>query len=477
VNYRALERQLEILKEMGCNAIRTAHNLPAPELLDLADRMGFLVMDECFDVWARRKMRMDGHLDWAEWHTRDLQDMIRRDRNHPSVILWSIGNEIPEQFDSTGARIALELANSIRAIDDTRPLTCALTEQDPSLNHIYQSGSLDVIGFNYKHEGYIDFPERYPGEKLIPTENVSALSTRGHYDMPSDSIRVWPAAYDEPLTGANPDYTASAYDHVHAYWGATHEDTWDVVNRHDFISGMFLWSGFDYLGEPMPYPWPARSSYFGVVDLAGFPKDSYYLYQSEWTDRDVLHLFPHWNWKPGREVDVWAYYSNADEAELFLNGKSMGLRSKAEGEYHVMWRLAFQPGTIRAVTRKEGAVVMEKEIHTAGPPAQIELVPDRTGLEADGRDLCFITVRILDSRGNLCPRADNLVRFELSGVGRIAGVDNGYQASLEPFKADRRKAYNGMCLLIVQAGKDAGRLQIEAFSEGLSSAGVAIKSR
>ncbi len=477
VNIRAVERRLEILKEMGCNAIRTAHNLPAPELLDLADRMGFLVMDECFDVWARRKVRMDAHLDWAEWHTRDLQDMVLRDRNHPCVILWSIGNEIPEQFDSSGTRIARELVQTVKSLDNTRPVTCALTEQDPALNYIYRSGALDVIGFNYKHREYLDFPDRYPGEKLLATENVSAFATRGHYDMPSDSVRIWPAAYDQPLVGANPDLTASSYDNVHAYWGATHEETWNVVKRNDFISGMFIWSGFDYLGEPEPYPWPARSSYFGVIDLAGFPKDVYYLYQSEWTGQDMLHLFPHWNWEPGKTVDVWAYYNNADEAELFLNGRSMGVRRKADDKYHAMWRLAFEPGTIRAVTRKDGITVMEKEIRTAGAPAQIELVPDRTLLHADGRDLCFVTVRILDENGSLCPRAGTPLRFEIEGDARIAGVDNGYQASLEPFKSDHRMAYNGMCLLIVQSGKEAGFITVAAESGSMPRAEIRIRAR
>ncbi len=474
VNTRAMERQLEILKRMGCNAIRTAHNLPAPELLDLADRMGFLVMDECFDVWARRKVRMDAHLDWKEWHIQDLQDMVKRDRNHPSVFMWSIGNEIPEQFDSSGTRIARELADAIRELDSTRLITCALTEQDPELNYIYQSGTLDVISFNYKHKGYMDFPSLYPGEALLASENVSAISTRGQYNMPSDSIRIWPLAYNIPLEGANPDLTGSAYDNAHAYWGATHEETWDVVKKNDFISGLFIWSGFDYLGEPTPYPWPARSSYLGVIDLAGFPKDAYYLYQSEWTEEDVLHVFPHWNWEKGQEVDVWAYYNKADEAELFLNGKSMGSRMKGEGEYHVMWRLPYEPGSIRVVKKQEGKVIQEKEIHTAGDPAKIELLPDRSSLSADGTDLSFITVRILDREGNFCPLAMNQVRFKVTGRGSIAGVDNGYQASLESFKSNTRKAFNGMCLLIVQADREKGDIQIEAVSEGLEKAEITL---
>lgn len=477
VSERAIGRQLEILKDMGCNAIRTAHNLPAPELLDLADRMGFLVMDECFDVWAGRKVRYDGHIEWDEWHKRDLQDMVRRDRNHPSVFMWSIGNEIPEQFDTSGTRIATELVEAVRELDDTRPVTCAMTEQDPKLNHIVQSGALDVLSFNYKHDGYAALPELYSGQKFLASENVSALSTRGHYDMPSDSVRIWPLAYNIPLEGANPDYTASAYDNAHAYWGSTHEACWDVVKNLDFISGMFIWSGFDYLGEPTPYPWPARSSYLGIIDLAGFPKDAYYLYQSEWTDQDVLHLFPHWNWDTGKVVDVWAYYNNADEAELFLNGESLGTRRKAEGRYHVMWRVPFEPGILRVVKRKNGVSIQTREIRTAGDPAHLSLEADRSRIAADGRDLSFITVRVLDNDGNLCPLADNPVKFIVTGEGGIAGVDNGYQASPEPFKADQRKAFNGMCLLIVRSTAEGGRIHVEAVSDGLQPAELEITTK
>ncbi len=466
VNTRAIERQLEILKEMGCNAIRTAHNPPAPEFLDLCDKMGFLVMDEAFDMWAKKKNKYDYHIFWDEWHRKDLADMVLRDRNHPSIFTWSIGNEIREQFDSTGIEITRELVNIVKSIDDTRPVTCALTEQDPVKNFIYQSGALDLISFNYKHLEYMDFPENYPGEKMLATENMSAFSTRGHYDMPSDSIRIWPPANNADFNG-NPDFTVSAYDNVHAYWGATHEETWKVVANNDFISGMFIWSGFDFLGEPVPYPWPARSSYYGIIDLCGFPKDVYYLYKSLWTEQPVLHLFPHWNWVEGETVDVWAYYNNADEAELFINGKSQGSKSKESGEYHVMWRVKFEPGTLKAISKKNGEVVLESEINTAGKPAKIELLPDRKTINADGKDLSFITVKITDDKGNLVPDAGNTVNFDVQGEGFIAGVDNGYQAGLESFKADHIKAFNGMCLLIVQSNGNKGTIQITAVSDNL----------
>ena len=363
---------MEILKKMGCNAIRMAHNHPAPEVLDLCDQMGFLVINEAFDMWAKKNNKYDYNIFWDEWYERDLRDMVRRDRNHPSVIMWSIGNEIREQFDSTGVELTKDLVSIVKYFDNTRPVTCGLTEQDPSKNYIYQSGALDVICFNYKHKQYLDFPKNYPGEILIASENMSAFSTRGHYDMPSDSVRIWPPAYKASFDG-NDDYTCSSYDNVHAFWGATHRDTWDVITNNDFIAGMFIWSGFDYLGEPDPYKWPARSSYLGIIDLCGFPKDVYYMYKSLCTTDPVLHLFPHWNWTEGKAIDVCTYFNNADEVELFLNDKSLGKKQVTSKEYHAMWRVNFVPGKVKAVSRKNGKVVLEREIQTANKPATIEL--------------------------------------------------------------------------------------------------------
>ena len=474
-NTRAAERQLEILKEMGCNAIRMSHNPPAPELLDLCDRMGFVVMDEAFDCWAVKKMEFDYHVNWEAWHERDLADMVRRDRNHPSVLIWSIGNEIREQFDSTGIRIGKELVGIVKRLDSTRLVTCGLTEQDPAKNFIYQSKALDLVSFNYKHRQYLDFPKNFPGESLLAAENMSAFATRGHYDMPSDSIRIWPQAYNLPLK-ANPDFTASSYDNCHALWGATHEETWKVVRSNPFVSGMFVWSGFDFLGEPEPYKWPARSSYYGIMDLCGFSKDIYYFYQSEWTTKPVLHLFPHWNWKEGQTIDVWAYYNHADQVELLLNGVSQGVQSKTPDRFHAMWRVKYQPGSIMVRSRKDGKPVLEKEIQTAGKAAKIELLADRTSLKADGRDLSFITVKVTDTNGNLVPDAANLINFKVKGAGFVAGVDNGCQTSMESFKASFRKTFNGMCLLIVQTRKEAGSIAIEATSEGLDNAGLILMS-
>ena len=476
VNTRAIERQLEILKAMGCNAIRTAHNPPATELLDLCDKMGFIVMDEAFDMWKKRKNRQDYSVDFEQWHKADLEDQVKRDRNHPSVFIWSIGNEIREQFDSTGKTIAKELSNIIKSLDSTRPVTSALTENIPEKNFIYQSGALDILGFNYKLASYPDLPKHFPGQKILAAETMSALATRGHYDMPSDSMRLWPPDSKTPFKG-NADLSVSAYDHVYAYWGSSHEDGWNAVKKNDFLAGIFVWSGFDFLGEPVPYPYPARSSYYGIIDLAGFPKDVYYLYQSEWTNKPVLHLFPHWNWKPGKVVDVWAYYNEADDVELFLNGKSLGIKKKEGNALHVMWRVIFEPGTLQAISRKNGKTVLTSEIRTAGEPAKIQLIADRKIIKANGEDLSFITVRIVDAAGNLVPDADNLVKFKIKGEATMAGVDNGLQTSMEAFKATYRKAFNGLCLAIVQSKEKAGEITVEANSEGLPSSSLIISSK
>jgi beta-galactosidase len=476
VNVRAMERQLEILRKMGCNAIRMAHNPPAPELLDLCDRLGFLVMDEAFDQWQKKKNGQDYHKDFKAWHRRDLQDMVRRDRNHPSIIAWSIGNEIREQFDSTGVRLTRELVATVKRLDATRPVTSALTEQEPDKNFISQAGALDILSFNYKHEGYPLLPKSFPGKAFLATETAAAFETRGHYDLPSDSVRVWPLDGKTKLTTGNRDFTASSYDNARPYWGATHESAWRAVKQNPHIAGLFVWSGFDYLGEPLPYPWPARSSYFGLVDLAGFPKDAYYLYQSEWTNEPMLHLLPHWNWRVGQTVDVCVYYNQAEEVELLLNGKSLGTKKKQGDELHVMWRVPYAPGTLQAVSRRAGQAVVTRTVRTAGPPARLELTADRSRLRADGKDLSFVTVRVLDAQGNLVPDAANLVRFGLSGPAQLAGVDNGYQASLEPFKADSRKAYNGQCLAIIQTTEQAGPIVVQAVAEGLQPASVVLQS-
>lgn len=478
VNTRAIERQLEIMRAMGVNAIRTSHNPPAPELLDLCDKMGLLVMDEMFDMWKLKKSAFDYSRDWDEWHTRDLRDFIRRDRNHPSVIIWSIGNEIVEQYnasDSSGNVLARELCSIVRALDTTRPITAANNHPYAS-NPILASGALDLIGYNYHHQLYENFPKDFPGKKFIATETTSALATRGHYDMPSDSIRRWPIAWDKPFVEGNADHTVSAYDHVSAPWGSTHEETWQVVKKHAYLSGMFIWTGFDYLGEPTPYGWPSRSSYFGVVDLAGFPKDAYYFYQSEWTNKPVLHLFPHWNWQPGKEVDVWAYYNNADEVELYLNGKSLGVKKKSDSIMHVQWRVKFEPGTLKAISRKNGTDVLVKEVKTAGEPVAVHLDADRAGIHATGNDLSFITVRIVDADGNTVPFAENPITFEVYGEGMLAAVDNGDPVTHASFRGNSRNAFHGLALAIVRSTKQSGKIVVKATAPGLKAGEITLDS-
>lgn len=485
-NKTAAKRQLQILKDMGCNAIRFSHNPPASELLDLCDEMGFLVMDEAFDMWRKKKNKntYDYHLNFDEWHERDLQAMVLRDRNHPSVIMWSIGNEIREQFDSTGTVITKKLVDIVKRLDPTRPVTSALTETWPEKNFITKANALDVLGFNYKYYDYPELPKRFPGQKFIATETASALETRGVYQMPSDSMRVWPPDYKAQDTFAgNKDFTASAYDNTFAYWGGTHEKTWLEVKKYPHMAGIFVWSGFDFLGEPLPYPnFPARSSYYGIVDLAGFPKDVYYMYQSEWTDKPVLHLFPHWNtattgstgWTKGEMVDVWAYYSNADEVELFVNNRSVGKRTKTDSTLHVMWRVPFEAGVIKAVSKKNGRVVLTKEIKTAGAAAKIVLQADKKKLKADGTGISFITVKLLDANGNLVTGSDRQVIFTVSGAGTLAGTDNGYQADTVSLKSNKRRTWKGLALAMVQSSSKKGNITVTAKAAGLKPAVISL---
>lgn len=504
VNVRAIERQLQILKEMGCNGIRCAHNPPAPELLQLCDEMGFIVMDEAFDMWRKKKTRHDYARYFNEWHERDLTDLILRDRNHPSVFIWSIGNEVLEQWSDVHAdTLSLEQANMIlnfghdastlakkgelsvnsllcqklvgmlKALDATRPVTAGCNEPDPD-NHLFRSGALDIIGFNYHDDWFAGVPTQFPGKPFLVTESISALMTRGYYRMPSDSSYIWPTRWDVPF--ADPSFSCSSYDNCHVPWGNTHEGTMYHVQHNDFISGQYIWTGFDYIGEPTPFGWPARSSYFGIVDLAGFPKDIYYMYQSEWSDKAVLHLFPHWNWTPGQDVDVWVYYNQADEVELFVNNQSQGVKVKEPGTYHVQWRVKYEPGVVKVVARKGGQEVGMKECHTAGTPAQIRLTADRTEIQSDGKDLSFVTVEVLDKDGNLCPNAEHLIQFDVQGAAFIAGVDNGNPTSLERFKQHHRKAFYGKCLVVLQNNKKKGKVMLTAKSQELTQATLRINA-
>lgn len=504
VNTRAIERQLRIMKEMGVNAIRTSHNAPAPELLDLCDRMGLLVQDESFDMWERRKSPYDYARYFAEWHERDLTDQILRDRNHASIFMWSIGNEVLEQWSHADATdldlqaanlilnaghaidpallsdtsmsrqslITRHLAAIVRRLDTSRVVTAGNNEVSPA-NHLFRSDALDVLGFNYHEQYFASFPQDFPGKKLIVSESTSALMTRGYYEMPSDHVYIRPESWDKPFEA--PDHVCSSYDNCHVPWGSTHEKTWHLVKTLPHVSGLFVWTGFDYLGEPTPYWWPSRSSFFGIVDLAGFPKDIYYMYKSEWTDAPVLHLFPHWNWKEGEPVDVWAYYNNADEVELYLNGESLGTRRKADSTYHVSWRVPFQPGTLRAVSRLNGKEVLTKEIHTAGKPARLVLTPDRDVIDADGSDLSFITVDVCDINGNLVHDATPLIRFTVEGPGEIVGTDNGNPNDPVSLSKPRREAYYGKALAVIRSKEEAGDIVVRAVAQGIPEAVVKIR--
>lgn len=504
VNRRALQRQLEIMRGMGVNAIRCSHNPPSVELLDLCDEMGFLVMDEAFDMWRRRKTQRDYARFFDEWHERDLSDLITRDRNHPSIILWSIGNEILEQWHSADTDgLTLEDANLIlnaghevsdmpegethfnslltrhmcdivRRYDMSRPITAGCNETSPG-NLLFRSGAIDIIGFNYHERDFDSVPARFPGKPFIVSESVSSLHTRGHYRMPSDHAYIWPSRWDRAHEDST--FMCSAYDNCHAPWSSTHERNLSYTEHRDFIAGQFIWTGFDYLGEPTPYGWPARSSYFGIVDLAGFPKDVYWLYKSLWTDDDVLHVFPHWTWNiddvaesrlADGIIDVWAYFNHADEAELFINGVSQGTATKGDA-FHTAWRVHYEPGELRVITRKDGRIICEKNLVTAESPHALRLTPDRRTLTADGLDLSFVTVEVVDVNGNLCPWADCRVDFSTTGPCFIAGVDNGLQTSMESFKASFRNTFHGKCLVVLQNDGNAGSSRLTATADGLKS--------
>ena len=489
VNEDAMHRKLVRLKEMGVNAIRSSHNPPAPELLNMCDTMGLIVMDESFDMWHRRKTQNDYARFFDEWHERDLADLILRDRNHPSILMWSIGNEVLEQWSSADADtltleqanlilnaghdastlakdgetsvntlLADHLADIVRRYDTTRPITAGCNEPSPN-NHLFKGKALDIVGFNYHHQWIKDVPKNFPGRPFIMTESVSALQTTGFYTMPSDSVIKAPKEWWLPYT--DPSFKCSSYDNMHASWSSTHEETWDVVKHTPYVGGQFIWTGFDYIGEPTPYSYPARSSYFGIIDLAGQPKDVYYMYQSEWTNRPVLHLFPHWNWLDGEQIDMWCYYNQADEVELYINSKSQGVRRKADShQYHVMWRVTFEPGEVKVVARKDGKEVRQQTIHTAGQPHHLQL-----SIDYQGKNTTFVKVEVVDENGNRCPWAENQVFFDTDAT--IIGVDNGNQTSLERFKDNKRKAFFGRCFVVLD-----GHGTLKAKSYGLPTATI-----
>ncbi|HEX8786491.1 MAG TPA: beta-galactosidase GalB, partial [Telluria sp.] len=454
-NLRAAERQLELLRAMGANALRMSHNPPDPQLLDLADRMGFLVIDEIFDSWERSKTPLDFHLIFPDWHEQDLRAMIRRDRNHPSIFLWSVGNEVGEQYTGeAGAALARSLVAIAHEEDASRPVTNAMnyTRADMPL-----PGTMDVIALNYQGSGIRTLPGQFPAfhaafpdKMLFHSESASALSSRGEYQFPVpgvSSAAVRPGAGGDPAT-----QQVSAYELFAADFGSSADKAFAALDQNPYVAGEFVWTGFDYLGEPTPY-YGARSSYSGILDLAGFPKDRFYLYQSRWRpDLPMVHILPHWTW-PERvgQVTPVHVFTSGDEAELFVNGKSQGRQKKAPYAYRLRWDyVVYEPGEISVVAYKNGKEWARETVRTAGSAAALQASADRSALAADGRDLAFITVRITDKDGNLVPRAHQRVRFTVEGPGQLLATDNGDPTSFESFQSAERAAFNGRVLGVVR---------------------------
>jgi beta-galactosidase len=423
--------------------VRCSHNPPAPEFLDACDRLGVLVIDE-----TRMMTSSEQGLD-------DLETMIRRDRNHPSIILWSIGNEEPQQWTERGAHIATTMKRVARELDPTRGITAAMDGG-------YGQGItevLDVIGFNYRDNKIDDFHTKFPKIPIIGTETASTVATRGEYA--NDAAR----------------HIVQAYDTEAPWWANTAEGWWPHFDAKPYIGGGFIWTGFDYRGEPTPYStWPSISSQFGALDTCGFPKDNYYYYRAWWRPEPLLHLFPHWNWegKEGQTISVWAY-SNCDEVELFVNGKSAGKKTVAK-DMHAEWSVAYAPGKIEAYGYKAGKVVLKDKRETAGPAAKIVLTADRSALTADGRDCAVIRAEVFDAKGRPVPKAMNMVTFAVTGPASVIGVGNGDPNCHEPDKASQRSAFNGLCCAILQAQKTPGTIAITASAEGLVSGKVILKS-
>jgi beta-galactosidase len=460
-NTRAQERQLQILKSMGVNALRTSHNPPAPELLDLADRMGFVVMVEAFDCWETGKTTNDYHLYFGQWAQRDIQDMVRRDRNHPSVIMWSIGNEIPNPTVATGTN----LRNWVKAMDPTRPVTWNTMDVTGTGSGPQVASLLDLQGFSYNSWQFDAGHSQYPQWKIFNSESSSAVRSRGIYKTPTNQ---------NILTGS--DNQCSSYDNSVVAWGASAENSYRDDNNRTWILGQFIWTGFDYIGEPTPYGWPAKSSYFGINDSAGFPKDIHYFYKSKWTTAPMVHLLPHWNYSPGQSIPVWAY-SNCDSVELFLNNVSQGSRTFTASTMHVEWNVPFTAGTLRADCRRGGTVMASDTVRTAGAPARVALTADRSTITADGRDLVFVTADILDGSGVLVPTASNSVTFTVSGPGKIVGVDNGNAIDTTMYTSPTRNAFSGKVLAIVQSTGAPGAITVTATSSGLSAGSVSATAR
>jgi beta-galactosidase len=500
---RVWERRLEVLKEMGCNAIRTSHNPPAPEFLDLCDRMGFCVMNEVFDEWKSGKPQVRGNgysLHYDEWHERDVTDFVRRDRNHPSVVLWSCGNEIGDQLSPNGLELLRGLIHLFHREDPTRPVTagCDQIAAEPRAASDEFLGTLDVVGYNYadrwreRRELYYSLDKAtHPSWRMIGTESSGMGGLRGDYR------RLEPPAPGAPAPAA-PTPGPGGRGFGRGFPGLDTEQLWKFVRTHDYVAGDFMWTGIDYLGESF---WPNHGATAGCLDMCGFPKDGYYFYQSQWTSKPMLHLFPHWNWK-GREGQFLtvACYTNCDSVELFLNGKSVGAkgftfpRYGMQGRYgqyapgaaagirttsdlHLAWDVPYEPGTLRAVGTKGGQPVLTVEIATTGDPAALAVAADRDTIRADRRDVVHLAVSALDAQGRVHPDAENEVTFEVQGPGQLIGLDNGDPSSTEDYKGKQRRCLHGRCLAIVQSTGAAGQIRVTASSPGLKPSTVTVTAR
>lgn len=487
-NEAGIRRQIRMLKDMGCNAIRTSHNMPAPELIKACDEMGMMVMAESFDEWATAKVQNGYHTVFGEWAEKDIVNLVRHFRNNPSVVMWCIGNEVPDQWaGDKGPKLSLWLQNICHREDPTRPVTQGMDAPDAVVNN-NMAAVMDVPGFNYRPFKYIENYKKLPQEIILGSETASTISSRGVYKFPV--VRRSMPKY--------PDHQSSSYDVEHCGWSNLPED--DFIQHEDlpYCIGEFVWTGFDYLGEPTPYysDWPSHSSLFGIIDLAGIPKDRYYLYRSHWNkDVETLHILPHWNWE-GREGEVTPVfvYTNYPTAELFINGKSQGKRTKdlsvtvhnslstanfkRQKRYRLMWMdTKYEPGTVKVIAYdKDGNAVAEKEMKTAGKPYRIELTADRDKITADGKDLSFVTVKVVDKDGNLCPTAANEITFKVKGKGYYRAGANGDPTSLESFQAPHMKVFSGMMTAIVSSTEEPGKITLEATSKGLKKATLVIES-
>lgn len=475
INVAALRYQLTLLKEMGCDAIRTSHNMPAPELVELCDEMGFMMMLEPFDEWDIAKCDNGYHRFFNEWAEKDMVNMLRQYRNNPCVVMWSIGNEVPTQWSPEGYKVAKFLQDICHREDPTRPVTCGMDQVKSVLANGF-AAMLDIPGLNYRAHLYDEAYERLPQNIILGSETSSTVSSRGVYKFPVE--RKAGAMYD--------DHQSSSYDLEYCNWSNIPDIDFARAEDHEWTIGQFVWTGFDYLGEPSPYDtnaWPNHSSMFGIIDLASIPKDRYYLYRSVWNkEAETLHILPHWNWegREGEKTPVFVY-TNYPSAELFINGKSYGRQTKhkngtVENRYRLMWHDAvYQPGEVRVVAYDEqGNPVAEKTVRTAGKPHHIELVTDRSSLQADGKDLAYVTLRIVDKDGNLCPNDGRLVSFKVKGAGKYRASANGDPTCLDLFHKPEMHAFGGMLTVIVQSGEKTGEIELQATAKGIKTGTIRI---